>query len=118
MNVDISVSVSVCDLFVVDLREPVVSCDSAGVREDEAAYGICNSGVLFYTPVFNLDVAVYKILVVQESGIHVTDLFALVTIEDVSLSYVLITHSLECSFYAVLDGFDIYSAVLSLLLGI
>ena len=50
--------------FVVDLREPVVSCDSAGVGEDEAAYGISNSGVLLNSPVFYLYVAVYKILVV------------------------------------------------------
>ena len=64
---DIGISVSICDLFVVDLRKPVVSCDSAGVGENETAYGICNCGVLFNTPVFNFYIAVNEALIVQES---------------------------------------------------
>ena len=109
---------SVCDLFVVDLRQPVVSCDGAGVGEDQAAYGICDCGILFYTPVLNLYVAVYEVLIVEESGVHVTDLLTLSTVKDVSLCHVIVTHLLERDFHAVLDRLDVYLAVNCFLLAV
>ncbi len=73
------------DLLVVDLAEPVVGGDRAGVGKDQAAYAVGDGAVLLYAPVVDLEIVVHQLLVVEEGGTDVAHLFALLAIEDICL---------------------------------
>ena len=64
MNVQIAVFVCVCDLVIVDLTQPVVRGDRAGVGEDQTADGVGDGGVFLHAPILHLDIAVYQLLIV------------------------------------------------------
>ena len=103
VNVNVSISVSIRDLLVIYLGEPVVSRDSAGVAEYQSAYRVGNGGVFLNSPVYILDVAVDQLLVVKNSGFHITELFSLLTVENISLCHVGVARLNEDCLNAVLN---------------
>ena len=116
MEVDIAVSVGVCYLFVIDLGEPVVRGDRAGVAENQSADGICDGRILFNAPVGNLDVAVNQLLVVEDGRLHVSDFFALLSVEDIRLCDIGVARLAEHRLDAVLNVLNGDKSVLDLAL--
>ena len=114
VQVDVGVAVRRGHLVVVDFRQPVVRRDGAGVRQDEAADGIRDRGVLLHTPVFNLHVLVHQVLVVEQRRIGVAHLLALAAVQDVGLRHVGVPGSGEHFLHAVLDVLDVDDAALDL----
>jgi hypothetical protein len=53
VDVHVGVAVGIGDFLVVDLAEPVVGRDGAGVGKDQAADRIGDGGVLLDPPVVN-----------------------------------------------------------------
>ena len=74
-----------------------------GYDTDEAADGIGDGGILLYPPVVDLQVIVYQILVVEQSGVDVADLFPLFAVENVGLGHIRIAGLGEDFFHTVLD---------------
>ncbi len=107
MDVDLCFSVSFCDLFVIDLGEPVVRGDRTGVTEDQSAYAVGDSGVLLNTPVVDLQIVIYDVFIVQHRISDVTDLLTVLSVKDVSLSNIRIA----CL------GQDLLDAVLNIFYG-
>ena len=81
----IGVSVSVSYLVVIDLGEPVVRSDGAGVAEYKAADGISYGRILLNAPVGNINIAVDKLFVVENSRLDAAELLALAAIKNVCL---------------------------------
>ena len=106
VQMDGCAAVSFGDLVVVNLGEPVVRRDGAGVRKDEAADGIGDRGVLLDAPVVDLEVVVDEVLVVEQCGIDITHLLALTTVQDVGLGDIGITGFGEDFLDAVLNILD------------
>ena len=88
---EITVSMSVCNLFIIDFTEPIVCSDGSRVGENKTADRVCDSTVFFYSPVTELKIVIHDTLIVESGGLHVSDLLPLFSIEDVRLSYILIT---------------------------
>ena len=103
VEMDVPVPVGVGNLRVVDLREPVVGGDGAGVGQDQAAHGVGDGRVLLHPPVVDVEVVVHQLLVVQHSGVEVADLLPLLAVEDVGLGHVLIAGPAQHALHAVLD---------------
>ena len=110
----VAVAVRVGDFLIVDLAEPVVGGDSAGVGENESADGVGDGGVLLDAPVLNVEVLVYGLLVIQVRGFRVAQLLALLAVEYVGLGNGLIAASGEHGLDAVLNILDGDHAVLYL----
>ena len=107
VDMDLSLSVSFCDLIVVDLGEPVVRCDRTGVTEDQSAYAVGNSGVLLNTPVIDLQIVIYDVLIVQHRISDVTDLLTVLSVKDVCL----------CNIRITCFGQDLLDAILNIFYG-
>ena len=103
MEVDVPVPVGIGDLRVIDLAEPVVGGDGAGVGQDQAAHGVGDGGVLLHPPVVDVQVVVHQLLVVQHGGVEVADLLPLLAVEDVGLGHVLVAGLAQHALHAVLD---------------
>ena len=103
VEVDVAVPVGLGDLLVIDLTEPVVGGDGAGVGEDQSAHGIGDGGVLLDPPVVDLEVVVYQRLVIQQGGAQIADLFPLLAVEDIGLGNVGVACLAEDVLHAVLD---------------
>ena len=108
-------------LLIVDLSEPVVSGDGAGVGEDQVAHRVGDGGVLLHPPVGDLQIVVHQVLVVEEGGVHVRgvhvpDLLPLLAVQDVGLGHVRIAAFRQHLFHAVLDVLHGDAAVLDLVL--
>ncbi len=103
VDVEVAVPVGVGDLVVVDLAEPVVGGDGAGVGEDQAAHGVGDGGVLLDPPVHDLQVLVHHGLVVQHGLGDVAELFPLTAVEDVGLRHVLVAGPAQDCFHGVLN---------------
>ena len=116
MEMDVAVSVGVCYLFVIDLGEPVVRGDRAGVAENQSADGICDGRILFNAPVGNLDVAVNQLLVVEDGRLHVSDFFALLSVENIGLCDIGVARLAEHRLDAVLNVLNGDKSVLDLAL--
>ena len=114
VQVDVAVAVGVGDLLVVDLAEPVVGGDGAGVGEDQAAHGVGDGGVLLDAPVLDVEVLVHGLLVVKVGGLGVSQLLALLAVEDVGLGHGVVAAPGQNGFHAVLDILDGDLAVLDL----
>ena len=63
---DLGIAVGVGHLLVVDLAEPVVGGDGAGVGQDEPAHRVGDGGVLLHPPVVDLEVVVHQLPVVEQ----------------------------------------------------
>ena len=116
VQVEVGVLVGVRDLVVVDLAEPVVRGDGAGVRENQAADGVVHRAVFLDAPVAGVEVGVHDVLVVEVGGAHVAQLLALAAVEDVGLGDVLIAAAAQHGLNAVLYIFHGDGAVLDLAL--
>ena len=114
VQVDGRGAVRLGDLVVVDLGEPVVGGDGAGVGEDEAAHGVGDGGVLLDAPVVDLEVVVDDVLVVEQGGVDVADLLTLLAVEDVGFGNRLVSAAGQHGFGAVLDVFHRNKAVADL----
>ena len=114
MNMYIGISVCRLDFVVIYFGKPVVCRDGSGVVEDKSAYRIGNGGILFNTPVLLLDVFVHCLLVIKDRGFHVTDLFTILSVKDVSLCNVGITCLFKDMLRAVLDLLDVDRPVFDL----
>jgi len=116
MQMDVRVAVGVRDLLVIDLAEPVVGRDGAGIGQDQPAHGVGDRAVLLDPPVRHVDVAVDDVAVVQIGGLHQAQFFPLLAVEDVGLGHVGIPGPGQHAFDAVLNVFDGDQAVLDLCL--
>ena len=103
---EVAVSVRVRDLLVVDLAEPVVGRDGAGVGQDQSADGVGHRRVLLDAPVEHVDIAVNGLFVIEIGGLHVAELLSLLAVEDVGLGDLLVARPGEHRLDAVLDIFD------------
>jgi len=103
MDMDIRISVGICNLLIIDLAEPVVCRHRAGITQDQAAYGIGHCGIFLYTPVLHLYIAVYHVLIVQQSAVHAADLLPLLPVKNISLCYIRVAGLLQHMLHAVLD---------------
>ena len=103
MEMDIAVSVGVRYLFIVDLGQPVVGRNCAGVAENKSADRICDGRVLLNAPVGYLDIAVNELLVVENGRFHVSDLLALLSVEDIRLCDIGVARLAEHRLDAVLN---------------
>ena len=111
VQVDVGVAVSLRHLVVVDLAKPVVRRDGARVRQDQAADGVRDRGVLLHAPVFHLDVLVHEILIVQQRGVGVAHLLALLAVQNVGLRHVGVPGHGQHLLHAVLHVLDADDAV-------
>ena len=80
VEVDVAAFVGGGDLWVIDLAEPVIGGDGAGVGQDQAAHGIGDGGVLLYPPIVDLQIVVHQVLVIQHGGFQIADLFPLLAV--------------------------------------
>ena len=103
MEMDIAAAVSLGDLGVIDLAEPVVGGDGAGVGQDKTAYGVGDGGVLLHPPVVDLQIIVHQVLVVKKCGVQIADLLPLLAVEDVGLRHIGVAGLAEHIFHAVLN---------------
>ena len=108
MQVDETFAVGIGDLIVIDLSQPVVGSDRAGVGEDQAADTESDSGILLDAPVFfGTNIAVHQLLVVQQGLLGVTYLLVLAAVEDIALGGLGIAGLHQRTLDAVLDLFDL-----------
>ena len=114
MEVNVGVAVGGGDLIVVDLAEPVVGGDGAGVGENQAAHRVGNRGVFLHAPVGHVEVAIHQTLVVENGGAHVAQLLPVAAVEDVGLGHLGVAGALEHGLHAVLDGFHADEVVIHL----
>ncbi len=105
MEMNLCLAVGVCDLIIVNLAEPVVGGDGTGVGQDQTTHRIGYGRILLDSPVVNLQVIIYQILIVQEGGINVSHLFPLTAVKDISLGHIGIAGLGKHLFHTVLDIF-------------
>ncbi len=103
VDVDVAAAVGLGDLLVIDLAEPVVGRNGAGVGQNQAAHGIRHGGVFLDPPVADMKIVVDEFLVVQHGGVQIPDLFPLLAVEDVGLGHVVIAGPAQHALHAVLD---------------
>ena len=103
VEVNFGVAVGVGHLLVIDLGEPVVGGDGAGVGQDEASHRVGDGGVLLHPPVVDLEVVVHQLLVVEEGGVDVAHLLPLLAVENVGLGHIGVARLGQHLLHAVLD---------------
>ncbi len=106
------------NFLVVNLRKPVIGRNSPGIAQNQSAYGISNRRILFYTPVFDLDITVDYVFVIQNGRLHGTHFFTLLTIQDISLGCLRITGLLQNLLHTVLNILHVNLPVFHLILKI
>ena len=105
MNMEITVSMSICNLFIIDFTEPIVCSDGSGVRENKPADRVCDSTVFFYSPVTELKVVIHYTLIIQGGGLHISDFLSLLSVEDIRLCNILISSLGKNTLHTVLYVF-------------
>ena len=93
-------------LVVVDLAQPVVGGDRARVGQDKSADRVRDRRVLFDAPIRRFDIAVYKILIVEDGRLHVAYLLALLAVKYVRFGDVGIAGLYQNALDAVLNVLD------------
>ncbi|MPM63455.1 hypothetical protein SDC9_110335 [bioreactor metagenome] len=101
--VEIAALVGLGNLRIVNLAEPVVGGDGAGVGENQSAHGGGDGGVLLDPPVVDVEVVVYQLFVIQHGGAKIADLLPLLAVENVRFGHVAVTCLDENVFNAVLN---------------
>ena len=118
VQMQIAVAVRVGNLLVIDLAQPVVGGDRAGVGENETADGIRDGGVFLHAPVVDLEIVVYGLFVVQHRVAHGAEILVLLAVENVCLGDVFVPAAGEDRLNAVLNVLDVDQLVLDLRLKI
>ena len=103
VNVNVSVAVSVGDLVVIHLAEPIVSGDRARVGQDQTADGISNGRVFLNSPVSLFQIVVNYVLVVKNGVAHISQLFTVAAVQNVCLCNVAVACLAEHGLNAVLN---------------
>ena len=111
---NICISVSICNFFVVNLRKPVVSSNCTGVGKDKTTNRICNCGVFLNTPVVDLNVVVNDLLIVKDCRLNLSYLCSLATVNDVCLCNICVTCLNKNILNRVLNIFNCDFAVVDL----
>ena len=109
-----SALVGIRHFLVINFVEPIVGCNGTGVGQDQTAYRIGHSGIFLYPPVVDFQVVVHQVLVVQQSGVHVANLFSLFPVQDIRLGHISIARIGQDFFHAVLDAFHTNQVVFDL----
>ena len=99
----IRIAVGVADLLVVDLAEPVIGGDGAGVGQNQPANGIGDGGVLLDPPVRHPQIVIHQFFIVQHGGAHLPQLFPVFPVEDVGLCHGCVSGALQHRLHAVLN---------------
>ena len=103
MDVDVGIFMRLPDLIVIDLGQPVIGCDRAGVAQDKPAHRIGDRRVLFYTPVRDLHITVNDLFIIQQGGVQVPYLLPLLSVKDISFRHVVIACLDQDGLHTVLD---------------
>ena len=103
VDVDIRVSVGVRNLLVIDLGKPVIGRHCPGVAENQPAHGIGDRGILLDSPVLHLHITVDNLLIVQNRGLHVADLFPLAAVKDIGLRHLRVATLAQHRLHTVLN---------------
>ena len=111
MDMEVRVAVGAADLLVINLAEPVIGCDGAGVGQDQSAHGVGDGGVFLYPPVGHPQIIVHQLFVVQNGGAHVPQLFPVLAVENVGLGHFRVAGTLKNGLHAVLNGLHIDPAI-------
>ena len=106
VKVDRRAAVGLRHLGVVDLAEPVVGRDGAGVRQDQTAHGVGDGTVLLHAPVVDAQIVVHQVLVVEQGAADIAHLLPLLAVEDVGLRHIGIARLAEHALHAVLHVLD------------
>ena len=106
MQMQIRIPMRLRDLCVVDLTQPVIRRDRAGVGEDQAADGIRDRGILLHAPVVDAEVIVHQLLIIEQGASDVAQLFPLLAVENVGLCHIRIARFAQNALDAILDIFD------------
>ena len=114
MKMDGGAAVSPGDLLVIDLAQPVVGRDGAGIGQDQSAHRIGDGGVLLDPPVIDLQIIIDQFLIVEQGGIDITDLLSLFSVQNISLGHIRVAGLGKDFFNTVLDTFDCNLAVCDL----
>ena len=77
-------------------------------------YSAVSSSAASSAPVVDLQIVVHQVLVVQQGGVNITNLLALLTVEDICLGDLGVAGVGQNLFYAVLDVFHSDETVLDL----
>ena len=103
VQVQVAVAVGIRDLLVIDLAQPVVGRDRAGVGEDQTADGIGDGGVFLHAPVRDVQVLVDRLLVVEISVLEIAHFLALLAVENIGLAHRFVARAGQHRFRAVLN---------------
>ena len=103
VQMEIRAAVGIADLFIVNLAEPVVGGDGAGVGQDQPAHRVGDGGVFLDPPVRHPQVVVHQLFIVQHGGVHLPQLLPVLPVEDIGLRYGGIPGALQHRLHAVLD---------------
>ena len=100
---DVRIPVRIGNLLVVNLAQPVVGGNGAGVGQDQTADRIGHGGILLDAPVIDLEVVVHNLLVVQQRIAHIAHTLTLLTIQDICLGDLVIARLNQDRLHAVLN---------------
>ena len=103
VQMEICAAVGIADLFIVNLAEPVVGGDSAGVGQDQPAHRVGDGGVFLDPPVRHPQVVVHQLFIVQHGGVHLPQFLPVLPVEDIGLRYGGIPGALQHRLHAVLN---------------
>ena len=114
VQMEIGVPMGGGNLLVVDLAEPVIGSDRAGIGEDESADGVGNGGIFLHAPVRDLQIAVEELLVVEHRRADFAQFLAVFAVEDVGFGDRRVSRPLQHGFHAVLYLLHVDSVVFHL----
>ena len=106
VQMELRVAMGIGNLLIINLAEPIIRSDGAGIGENQAADGIGHGRILLDAPVCNVQVAVHQALVVQNGGAHSAELLPVLAVKDISLGNLGIARPLQNRFHAILNGLD------------
>ena len=106
VQMQLRVPVRLRDLRVVDLAQPVVCRDRAGVGQDQAADGIRDRGILLHAPVVDPEIIVHQLLIIEQGAADVAQLFPLLAVENVGLCHIRIARFAQNALHTVLNILD------------
>ena len=114
VEMNVAAAMGIGHFLVIDFAEPVVGGDGAGVGKDQPADRIGDGGVFLDTPVFDIDVAVDEIFIVENRRGDIAHGLVVFAIENVGLGDICVAALAENALDAVLNVFNLNQVVLDL----